>query len=349
MFCHYRIKLRFKIIFVKKRVLCFIVTLVMFLLIIGCVERNRIVLAGILHINSLYNYSTPRIVYNSTLKLLRYTNRTSDKIRQSTSGAYREDLKYILLWTDAYASPFVYMGKGQSAFIDRKCKWTNCYVTDDRNYLGHYSEFEVIAFNGPQLGDALNNNDLPIRRSSQQKYVYANIESAVNYPIKTNLLNGFFNWTWTYKLNSDALWGYFLIKNATNHIVAPSVNMHWKPLNEMEPTGEKLISNLKQKSKPIAGYISHCHTRSHRENYIKALQEHLNMFNLQIDIYGECGTLECPKDIMERCLKYLKKNYFFYLAFENSCSDDYVTEKVVYALKYLTVPIVYGGANYSRY
>lgn len=338
----------FKIIQAKKRLLCLIVTLVMFLLIKVYVERNRIAL-GILNVNSVHNNGTPRNVFNSTVRLLIHTDRASDKVVLSAIGAPTVDLKYILLWTDTYATPFVYMGKGQSTFVYRKCKWTNCYVTDDRNYLGHYSEFEVIAFNGPQLTDALHSNDLPIRRSPRQKYVYANIESAANYPIKTNLLNGFFNWTWTYKLNSDAIWGYFVIKNATNHIVAPGVGIHWKSLNEMEPIGDKLKSNLKLKSMPIAGYISNCHTLSHRESYIKALRRHLSVFNLYIDIHGECGNIQCPKNVMERCLKYLEKKYFFYLAFENSCSDDYVTEKVVYALKHSTVPIVYGGANYSRY
>lgn len=319
-------------------------TLAMLLLIVVFPEREMSVLA-----NSNHNNTMSGDVFNSTARLLIRTNRTSVKSPRSSNSALWTDMKYILLWTDAYASPFIYMGKGQSTFSSRNCKWTNCYVTDDRNYLGHYSEFEVIAFNGPQLPDVLHNNDLPTRRSPRQKYVYANIESAVNYPVKTKLLNGFFNWTWTYKLNSDALWGYFVVKNETNHAVAPRVDVHWKTLNEMEPIGDELKNKLKRKSLPIAGYITNCYTRSRRENYINALQKHLNRFNLQIDIYGQCGILECPKEIMERCLKYLENKYYFYLAFENSCSDDYITEKAASALKYSTVPIVYGGVNYSRY
>lgn len=44
----------------------------------------------------------------------------------------------------------------------------------------------------------------------------------------------------------------------------------------------------------------------------------------------------------------LGKNYKFYLSFENSLCDDYVTEKFYNALLYNTVPIVFGGANYSK-
>lgn len=43
----------------------------------------------------------------------------------------------------------------------------------------------------------------------------------------------------------------------------------------------------------------------------------------------------------------LERDYKFYLSFENSICRDYVTEKFYNALLFKTVPIVYGGANYS--
>ncbi|KAJ2937861.1 hypothetical protein O0L34_g18682 [Tuta absoluta] len=45
----------------------------------------------------------------------------------------------------------------------------------------------------------------------------------------------------------------------------------------------------------------------------------------------------------------IKNNYYFYLSFENSFCDDYVTEKLLNAVQNYAVPIVYGGANYSRF
>lgn len=47
----------------------------------------------------------------------------------------------------------------------------------------------------------------------------------------------------------------------------------------------------------------------------------------------------------EECIDIVEENYYFYLAFENS---DYVTEKLMTALDHYTVPVVLGGANYSR-
>ena len=39
--------------------------------------------------------------------------------------------------------------------------------------------------------------------------------------------------------------------------------------------------------------------------------------------------------------------FYFYLSFENSFCPDYVTEKLYRAFESGTVPVVFGGANYS--
>lgn len=256
--------------------------------------------------------------------------------------------KYMLLWTSAKCSPFVYFGQRNDVFVNKTCKFQNCYVTTDRNFLGKYTEFDVIAFNGPQLSLMLYTDDVPKERNSHQKYVYANIESAQNYPVHTKIFDGFFNWTWTYKLSSDAVWSYFVVKDANNNVVGPHENMQWISVDNMEPIDEQLANSLRSKKQAAVWFSSNCLTASRREDYIRSLQRHLKSYNMDIDIYGECGPSQCPKQLMQHCLNMIRRDYFFYLAFENSFSDDYVTEKFVYALKYDTVPVVYGGANYSR-
>ena len=47
-------------------------------------------------------------------------------------------------------------------------------------------------------------------------------------------------------------------------------------------------------------------------------------------------------------MKTLESKYKFYLSFENSFCDDYVTEKFFKVLNYDIVPIVLGGSNYSK-
>ncbi|CAH8648412.1 unnamed protein product [Schistosoma rodhaini] len=82
------------------------------------------------------------------------------------------------------------------------------------------------------------------------------------------------------------------------------------------------------KSKKVAWFVSNCIPKSPRMQYAKELSRHIS-----VDIYGECGTLSCPKYIPTftssvGCLKMMRENYKFYLSFENSLCSEYVTEKL---------------------
>ena len=47
-------------------------------------------------------------------------------------------------------------------------------------------------------------------------------------------------------------------------------------------------------------------------------------------------------------MRLFAQHYTFMLAFENALCDDYVTEKFFNALQHGLIPVVLGGANYSR-
>ncbi|KAI8440869.1 hypothetical protein MSG28_009172 [Choristoneura fumiferana] len=169
------------------------------------------------------------------------------------------------------------------------------------------------------------------------------MESSDNQPICDSILDGFFNWTATYKLNSDIKLPYMLIRNKSGHIVGPSVDMTWD--NDMPEYNE----TSKNKTRAAAWFVSHCHTRSKREKYAEKLESELHHHNLTLDVYGKCGNLSCTRKQDSQCFELLKNTYFFYLSFENSFAEDYITEKVKNALLNDVVPIVYGAANYSRF
>jgi len=75
---------------------------------------------------------------------------------------------------------------------------------------------------------------------------------------------------------------------------------------------------------------------------------------IDVDIWGSCngGDFSCPRNMHwisnPECYDYLEKQYKFYLSFENSLCDDYVSEKFFNVLAHDIVPVVYGGANYSK-
>ncbi|XP_068631944.1 alpha-(1,3)-fucosyltransferase C-like [Battus philenor] len=278
-------------------------------------------------------------------KVIEYDVKTYES---KTTVSSELEMKYILRWTSSKNVPFVYMGEGRNGFIERNCTYTNCYVTGDRSYLGEYDKFDVIAFAGPEV-IRMNQHNLPTKRSPHQKFVFATIESADNYPVCSNKFDGFFNWTWTYKLQSEAKWGYIVIRDKENKIIGPKTIMHWPKLQEMDPVKDEFKTKLETKSKAAAWFVSNCYSRSGRERFVKELQEHLKKYDLNVDIYGQCGPLKCGRDKEDECNKLIEKDYYFYLSFENSFSEDYVTEKLLHALKHDAIPIVYGGANYTRF
>lgn len=309
------------------------------------------------------------ITISIIMLLLLYATRTITRSDQRQSDSYKliinrtlvksevnqnvtenkVDLKYILQWTSPRNVPFVYMGKGQDGFIERKCPYTNCIVTADRLYFdGDYTKFDVIAFSGPEVVN-YGPSRLPAKRSPHQKYVFATIESGDYYPLCSNRFNGYFNWTWTFKLDSEVRWGYMTVRNKNNTKVGPKKEMHWMKLEDMDPVSDDFKEQLKTKTKAAAWFVSNCYTRSKREKLVSQLREELAHYGLTIDIFGACGPLKCSRDNEKDCDKLVKRDYYFYLSFENSFSEDYVTEKLLRALNNDAVPIVYGGANYSRY
>ena len=73
-------------------------------------------------------------------------------------------------------------------------------------------------------------------------------------------------------------------------------------------------------------------------------QEFQFLFQFQVDIYGACGNLKCPRSAADKCFEILDRDYKFYLAFENSNCKDYITEKFfINSLNRNILPIVMGA------
>ncbi|XP_013183655.2 alpha-(1,3)-fucosyltransferase C isoform X1 [Amyelois transitella] len=254
----------------------------------------------------------------------------------------------ILQWSSGRNSPFYHMGRQNINFIKLSCPFSNCYVTDYKRYFKSFNQFDAILFNG-NFVIYKDKNELPQDRSPTQMYVFGATESAHNNPACKPVLDNFFNWTYTYRLDSDVRWSYILIYDKNGTEVGPKSNMSWP--KEMDPIDENTKSILDGKSKTAAWFVSHCNTLSKRENFAKEVEKELQKIddNMSVDVYGSCGKFDCPRSSADRCYGLVKKDYYFYFSFENSFAVDYVTEKLLTALNNFAVPVVYGGADYSRY
>lgn len=256
----------------------------------------------------------------------------------------QNDLVYMLMWTSSITDPFAWMDTDQDTFISRKCLYQNCFITNDMAYFQDVSEFDAILFNVVNLQSDM---ERPQVRSQKQIYTFVGMQSSSNYPVP-DTYNGFFNRTWTYKLDSDIYFGHIIIKDNQDKIIGPKKNMHWMDVKRMRPITKYIKHKLRKKSVAAAWFASNCKTNSRREVFVSNLSEELAHYGHRIDIFGSCGDLECSVDRMDECFALVETDYYFYLAFENALSEDYVTEQVLFALEHFAVPVVYGGANYTR-
>jgi alpha-1,3-fucosyltransferase len=100
---------------------------------------------------------------------------------------------------------------------------------------------------------------------------------------------------------------------------------------------------------PCAWMASNGRPPSGRQKLVKKLQEFI-----EVDIFGGIGnkSVPCPRPGDERISKcdiMMQDRYKFYFSFENHILVDYTTEKLFKILNAYIVPVVFNGANMTRF
>ncbi|XP_017119451.1 alpha-(1,3)-fucosyltransferase C [Drosophila elegans] len=250
----------------------------------------------------------------------------------------------ILLWSDFFGDPrwkLSWDTLGPQQLLDElHCPVYQCKLSNQHDFLPAVELYDAIVFHAAEMFPLL--RPVPHQRSAHQVYVFALMEPPGETKHRLDDESGFYNLTMTYRLDSDVVWPYGqLLDIETDALVAPSVRPHWR--RPPAAFNDSAIWNLwAGKTKMVAWFVSHCETLSKREILAKRLQEFV-----EVDIYGKCGTLSCERGD-PRCESMLDTDYLFYLAFENSLCEDYVTEKLFNILHRNIIPVVFGGADYSR-
>ncbi|XP_013384513.1 glycoprotein 3-alpha-L-fucosyltransferase A-like [Lingula anatina] len=228
-----------------------------------------------------------------------------------------KDAKLILYWIPS-SSGFDYFGlkRYHTSFEGLKCPVGNCKVTEDKSAA---YDADAIIFMGRALGKK------PEKRNPKTRWIWTNHES----PCHTYLSNDWtFNWTMTYRMDSDIYspYGFPLLDK-----------------NHDEAKKRDFLSVARSKTKLAAWAVSNCNAPSQRMEYVKELQKYMS-----VDIYGGCGPFKCGRDREAKCDDMFNKTYKFYLSFENSFATDYVTEKLYKILPLDVIPVTRSGANYTR-
>ncbi|GLH12276.1 Glycoprotein 3-alpha-L-fucosyltransferase A [Gryllus bimaculatus] len=226
-------------------------------------------------------------------------------------------LKKILIYNGL--SSWASIKPGRDAFLRQKCPVDTCTITANK---AEAADADLILYK-----DHFVNPGVP--RPPRQVWVLYFLECP--YHTQHVKFNDVFNWTATYRRDSD--------------IVAPYER--WAYYDEHIKQNPHMDRNYAaNKTKKVAWFVSNCGARNRRLQYAHELQKYI-----QVDIYGACGTKRCPRSSANKCLQMLDRDYKFYLAFENSNCKDYITEKFyVNGLGRNVLPIVMGARpeDYAR-
>lgn len=165
-------------------------------------------------------------------------------------------------------------------------------------------------------------------RPPGQRWVWMNFESPSHSPGLRSLESNLFNWTLSYRADSD--------------IFVPYGYLYPRTHPSEEPPG--LVPPLARKQRLVAWVVSNWDESQARVRYYRQLSQHV-----PVDLFGKGGP---GQPLPEVGLLHTVARYKFYLAFENSQHLDYITEKL-WRNAFLAgaVPVVLGPdrANYERF
>ena len=242
--------------------------------------------------------------------------------------------KKILLWNSPHRREAAAFGTGPQAFIDAKCPVFDCdLVANSSEFWSstNYSEiatFDAIVINVHELrlSSLLPQN---YRRPERQRLVFFTQESPLTMAsigLDVRKLGGIFNWTMTYRMDSDIqlLYGRVTNRSLTDNNV-----------DNVNSTAGEGIHHSRNKTGKVVWMASHCGTFSKREEYVAELAKYI-----QVDVFGGCGNFSCRRLAQSisdpECYVQLASKYKFYLSFENSICKHYVTEKFFSVLHFTT-------------
>uniref|UniRef100_A0A182W662 Fucosyltransferase n=1 Tax=Anopheles minimus TaxID=112268 RepID=A0A182W662_9DIPT len=289
------------------------------------------------------------LVYDNCLKEVINSYQVLDDHNRAWAQRIEQDVghgsrtRYILLYTSFFKEKHWGLQAetlGPDYFAQKHCPVKDCVLTSYHQLLPSLTEYDALVFHVASRWDG----PLPAVRSPHQVYVAALMESPAHTKHMLRLDGDYFNWTMTYRLDSDVLFNYMnVVDLESGQVISPALSPAWRN-GHQEYSNTTLAEAVARKHKMAAQFVSHCGALSGRDRLVKKMQS----VGFEVDVYGTCGPLSCPRGKPE-CNQMLDTVYWFYLSFENSLCVDYVTEKLYNALEHNIVPIVFGGADYDRF
>lgn len=198
--------------------------------------------------------------------------------------------KQILLWDSDLSFE-------KNIFNSKKCLINTCSFTYNRDLL-YKNKVDAVIFK------SIPDNIQRVSNLKNQVWIFYQLESSLHSQRISK--HNFVNWTATYRSDSVITAPYEKFVTFANISDLPKYPIR---------------NYAYRKKKLVAWFVSNCGAENGRSEYVKELKHYI-----KVDIYGYCGTLHCKRG-QQSCFEKLRKEYKFYLAFENSNCRDYITEK----------------------
>ncbi|XP_021359739.1 alpha-(1,3)-fucosyltransferase C-like [Mizuhopecten yessoensis] len=194
---------------------------------------------------------------------------------------------------------------------------------DDRCEMissSNYKNSDVVVFHASDI-----HMGTPLRKYRGQTWVFHAMEPPFLIPSFKNWKR-LFNWTLSYRRDADIFNPYSTFTRRTD--VGNKDTQH--------------IIRWENKTRNIGWIVSHCGIESQRLKYGVKLKQ-----TIDVDTFGRCGKLHCPRGQWQECLE----KYKFYASFENSLCIDYITEKSfrVFERNIDSIPVTRGAPDYSMF
>ena len=176
------------------------------------------------------------------------------------------------------------IGEGSEVFAN--CPVNNCYLTSDKSRI---AKSDAVLFHVHEV-DTFPEYERPIK----QRWVFFMLESpqfSANTVYRSEPWRSAFNWTMTYKLDSD--------------IPIPYGHIERVP----RKSTKDYLTISKSKSRLVAWFASNCHTNSKRELYVRELARYLT-----VDVIGVCGRRVCARNYSggdEECQTLINNTFCF--------------------------------------
>ncbi|XP_035691978.1 alpha-(1,3)-fucosyltransferase 7-like [Branchiostoma floridae] len=243
------------------------------------------------------------------------------------------DHKKIIIWSTTKKWP---RPKSIPCFSMPQCEFIKINNKKQRRKIDT-EDADAIVFRGVHdIPAVYRNSHFPKTRPEHQIWIYFAYEPpTITRDWDLISYNGIFNWTMSYRNDSDILapWGH--------------ITPLYKALAGNPPPTNK--DYAREKSKLVIWYASYCYRYLDRFSYARELMQYI-----RVEVFGACGNVSrsCKKDRKDlSCLRDHIRPYKFYLAFENFRCVEYITEKFWHnSLDYDVVPVVLGAqkGDYER-